>query len=112
MSPERLSLLSVLVFAGARTIGRLAEIEGVSAPAISRIVSALEESGLASRKRGSADAREVLVEATRAGRALVEAGRRRRIELIAEEFAALSGRDIAALGRVAAILERMESRRE
>lgn len=103
LTPERLSLLSVLVYAGAQTIGALAAMEGVSAPAISRNVSALERLGLARRKRG-ADAREVMVECTARARRLVEAGRRRRIAMIAELFAGLDRKEIAALESAATIL--------
>ena len=46
LSPERLSLLSVLVYAGPRTLSQLAEIEQVSRPAISRSVKALTKDGL------------------------------------------------------------------
>jgi hypothetical protein len=44
----RASLLSVLVFAGPRPVTKLAELEQVSAPAITKMVSALESAGLAS----------------------------------------------------------------
>ena len=50
LTPERLSLLSVLVFAGPMPMSRLAAIEGVSAPAITRIVTALETDGLVTRQ--------------------------------------------------------------
>lgn len=108
LSPERLSLLSVLAFAGPRTVGELAEIEGVSAPAISRIVSSLEATGFASRERSRTDAREVRVSATARGRRLMEKGRRRRLELIAHYLGGLDRKDLAALADVAAVLERLE----
>jgi len=108
LGPERLSLLSVLAFAGPLTVGALAEIEGVSPPAISRIVSALEGEGLAEKQRSAADGREVRVVATASGRRLVEAGRRRRLELIAEELGDLPARDIALLAEIARILARLD----
>lgn len=107
LSPERLSLLSVLVYAGPRNIGALAVIEGVSAPAISRIVTSLERDGLARRERG-ADAREVKVAATAKGKKIVDEGRRGRIALIAEELASLSLADRKALQKIAEILARLE----
>lgn len=110
LSPERLSLLSVLAYVGPQTINRLAELESVSPPAISRIVTALEDRGLAQRKRSKKDARSVIVHATAKGRRLVEAGRRRRLELIADALSSLSAGDLAALARVAGILEKMERR--
>lgn len=111
LSPERLSLLSILAYAGGQTVGRLAEMEQVSAPAISRIVSSLEKLGLAKRIRGEIDARAVMVEATEKGRRLVEKGRQRRLEIIAAELSRLNQRDIAALGKAAGILEKLETSR-
>src|ERR1044071_1953885 len=60
----RASALSVLVFGGPVPIGRLAEIEQVSAPAITKTVTALEDAGLVRRVRHPTDRRVVLVEAT------------------------------------------------
>lgn len=111
LSPERLSLLSVLAYAGPQSVNRLAEIEGVSAPAISRIVTALEALGLAQRRRRREDARSVAVRATAKGRRLVESGRRRRLEMIARELARLSAGDLSTLGRIAGILEKLEIRK-
>jgi DNA-binding transcriptional ArsR family regulator len=69
LTAERLSLLSVLVFGGPATMSSLARAEQVSRPAITRTVGALEEAGL--------------VPATAAGRRVLEAGRRARIERLA-----------------------------
>lgn len=106
LSPERISLLSVLNFVGPQTVGALAEIEDVSAPAISRIVSALETLGLAKRERARADARQVLVCATAKGRRLVERGRRGRIEIIAEALAVLSPAELAEAVAIAEAIEK------
>ena len=73
----RASLLSVLVFAGPRPVTKLAEMEQVSAPAITKMVSALESAGLAQREHSETDRRVVLVSATAAGRRLLEQGRHR-----------------------------------
>ena len=79
----RASLLSVLVFAGPRPVTRLAELEQVSAPAITKMVSALESTGLARRERSETDRRVVLVSATPAGKRLLERGRAARVRAIA-----------------------------
>jgi DNA-binding MarR family transcriptional regulator len=79
----RASLLSVLVFAGPRPVTKLAELEQVSAPAITKMVNALESAGLARRKRSDADRRVVLVSATPAGKHLLERGRAARVRAIA-----------------------------
>ena len=100
----RASALSVLVFGRPLPIGRLAEIEQVSAPAITKTVTALESAGLARRVRHPTDRRVVLVEATAAGRALLERGRADRVRVVADMIAELSERDRATLTRAAAIV--------
>ena len=79
----RASLLSVLVFAGPQPVTRLAELEQVSAPAITKMVSALESTGLARRERSETDRRVVLVSATPAGKRLLQRGRAARVRAIA-----------------------------
>lgn len=111
LSPERLSLLSVLAFAGPHSVSALADIEGVSRPAISRIVGALEDAGLTARERGLADGRNVIIRATAKGRRLVERGRRRRVELIEESLAALPLQELSVLTKAAAILARLDGER-
>ncbi len=108
LSPERLSLLSILTYAGPLSVTRLSELESVSLPAISRIVSALEERGLVKRTRSREDARAVSVTATTKGQRLMEKGRRRRLEIIAGELSQLSKSDLQQLSRIGAILENLE----
>ena len=79
----RASLLSVLVFTGPRPVTKLAELEQVSSPAITKMVSALESAGLAQRERSETDRRVVLVSATPAGKRLLEWGRAARVQAIA-----------------------------
>ena len=105
LTAERLSLLSVLSFAGPRTIGQLADAELVSRPAISRIVSSLEDAGLARRRKTSADRRLVMVHATAKGRRLMDTARRRRLETIAAELAGLDGTALSTLEEAGTVLE-------
>ncbi len=100
----RASLLSVLVFAGPQPVSRLAEIEQVSPPAVTKAVTALEAAGLVRRDRGTDDRRVVLVTATAAGRRLLERGRAARVERVADLLDGLSERDLATLRRAADIL--------
>lgn len=100
----RASLLSVLVFAGPQPMRRLAEIEQVSPPAITKLVTALETQELVVRRPSPRDRRVVLVEATPAGRALLEGGRRDRVEVVAGLLDGLSARDLATLRRAAALI--------
>ena len=56
VSAPRLSALSVLVFAGPRTLGELAAAEQVRPPTMTRLVTALEAQGLLARTGDPADA--------------------------------------------------------
>lgn len=108
LTPERLSLLSVLAYAGPKSINRLSEIEGISAPAISRSVSSLEKLGLVTRTRAADDNRTVIVRTTPKGKKLMEAGRRRRIELIADELAGLDKKNLSRLTYISSVLEQLD----
>jgi DNA-binding MarR family transcriptional regulator len=102
----RASLLSVLVFAGPQPVGRLAEIEQVSPPAITKLVAALEAAGLATRERSPGDRRVVLVAVTPAGRRLLERGRAARVRVVADLLDGLPARDLATLRRATDIIAR------
>ena len=107
LSAPRLSALSVIVFGGPLTLGTLAAAEQVRPPTISRIVAALEADGLVARDPGAKDRREVLVHATAEGVTLLEAGRARRVQALAQRLSALPSDDLATLERAAAILDRL-----
>jgi DNA-binding MarR family transcriptional regulator len=90
--------------AGPATPGRLAEIEGVSPPAMNRTVNALESAGFARRTADANDGRRVSVELTAEGHALVEETRRRRNARMKAEFMALAPRDRAVLERATQLM--------
>ena len=100
----RASLLSVLVFAGPQSMRRLAQIEQVSPPAITKLVTALEGQGLVTRTPSDRDRRVVLVEATPQGRALLESGRRDRVALVGGLLDGLSTEELAVVRRAADII--------
>ena len=100
----RASLLSVVVFGGPLPMTRLAEIEQVSVPAITKTVGRLEGEGLVSRERSARDRRLVLVSATEAGRARLEAGRAARVRGVAALLAGLSADDRGLVGRAAELV--------
>lgn len=89
LTPSRLSALSVLHFAGPRSLGRLARDEEVTSATMSRLVDALCELGLAVRSAHEDNARMVTVSATPAGSALMEAAAARRTAVIAGALADL-----------------------
>jgi DNA-binding MarR family transcriptional regulator len=100
----RASALSVLVFVGPQQISRLAAIEQVSPPAMTKTVTALETAGLVRRERHPTDRRIVLVTATDAGRDLLHDGRRARVRLVADLLTGLPAADRATLHAAATIL--------
>jgi DNA-binding MarR family transcriptional regulator len=100
----RASALSVLVFAGPLPLTRLADIEQVTPPAISKTVTALEAGGLASRTRTDRDRRVVLVAATDDGRALLERGRAARVRVVADLIGSLPESDVKVLHRAAELI--------
>src|SRR5918911_3417668 len=79
LTPARLSALSVLVFGGPQSLGRLASIEQVAGPTMTRIVDGLVTAGLAVRLPHPDSARLIRIAATDQGRALMEAAAARRI---------------------------------
>jgi DNA-binding MarR family transcriptional regulator len=108
----RASALSVLVFAGPVPLTRLAAIEQVSPPAITKTVTALEKAGLATRTRWEVDRRVVHVAATDAGKALLHAGRAARVRVVADLIADLPAADLDILSRAADLIEAAIRNRE
>jgi DNA-binding MarR family transcriptional regulator len=107
ISAPRLSVLSVLVFAGPRRIGELARIEQVEPPTMTRLVDGLVRDGLAIREPDPDDARAVRVRATPTGARTLRRGRARRVETLERVLASLSPTDLAALGDGVDVLERV-----
>ena len=107
IGPAQLSALSVLVFGGSTTLSGLAEAEQVTLPTMSRIVSALAEARLVRKQPSGRDRRSIRISATPAGRRLMQAARRRRIESLSERLEALPERELAALARAAELMERV-----
>lgn len=107
VTPARLSALSVLVFGGPRTLGRLAADEDVAGPTMTRIVDGLVALGLARREANPASARSVVVSATPAGEELMGQAADRRIEMLVNALADLDDDDRELLGRAAPLLDRL-----
>ncbi|HLO35189.1 MAG TPA: MarR family transcriptional regulator [Candidatus Deferrimicrobium sp.] len=104
-SPARLSALSVLVFGGARPVGRLARDEGVSAPTMTRLVAGLEADGLVNRTSEPDDRRTQRITATERGREILVAGRARRVAALDALLVDVAPEDRAALGTAVSIIE-------
>ncbi len=107
VGPAQLSALSVLVFAGPRTLGELAAAEQVKPPTMSRIVAGLKRTRLVEITRDPHDARRMSIHATAKGTHLLQQGRQRRIEYLAAHLDSLNSSDLAQLGAAVDILKRL-----
>jgi DNA-binding MarR family transcriptional regulator len=107
LTRARLSALGLLVMGGPRTLGELAAAEHVRPPTMTRLVHALEADGLVRRRPNPDDRRSVVIAATPRGEELLEAGRRRQVEPLAEAIAGLERSDRRTLEQTADVLGRV-----
>jgi DNA-binding MarR family transcriptional regulator len=103
--PARLSALSVLVFAGPKTLGELAAAEQVKPPTMSRMVAGLARSRLIEITADPHDARRLRIRATPKGTRLLHKGRRLRITALAAHLDSLAPENLAQLAEAVAILQ-------
>src|ERR1051326_4446615 len=106
VGPAQLSALSVLVFAGARSLNELARAEQVRPPTMSRIVDALEAQGLARRRPNQQDRRALLIEATEKGANILKLGRKRRVKLLATHLRRLNPEERNQIENAVAAIQR------
>ncbi len=107
IGPAQLSALSVLVFAGPKTLGELAAAEEVKPPTMSRIVAGLQRSRLIAVTRDPKDARRMHISANSKGIRLLQEGRQRRIQYLASHLEALPSSDLVKLNEAADLLEEL-----
>lgn len=107
LSAPQLSALSVLVFGGPQSMSALAGAEQVRAPTMSRLVDDLERRGLAMRVAQPGDRRVNMVQVTAAGRALLEAGRQRRLARLVEVLGNTSQSELDTLRTAAETVLRL-----
>lgn len=105
LSPARASVLSVLVFGGARTMSELASAEQVSAPTMTRLIDGLERDGYVKRSPRRSDRRVIDISATAKARRVLERGRERRIERMMQLLEELDSADWQTLEAAVAVLE-------
>jgi DNA-binding MarR family transcriptional regulator len=84
-----LSALATLVAEGPQRAGSLADAEGITPPAMTRVLNSLEEQGYVARRTDPLDGRASLVEVTAAGRDLLLAGRAERLHALQARLSAL-----------------------
>ena len=105
LSPGAGSALATLARSGPQRLGDLAAAERVTAPTMSRIVAALEQSGLVARTPDPADKRASELSATDRGRSLVNGLTSERIQHLAT---ALDGMEPDKRAAAAAALTAVE----
>lgn len=109
IGPARLSALSMLVYAEPMSLKRLAQIEQVRPPTMSRIIAGLERLKMVQRAASSKDRRAILLTATARGRKTLETARARRIGILAEKVEGFSGADLVVLSAAAGmVLDRFQ----
>lgn len=82
LTAARLSALAALDAGGPLTLGTLARTERVTAPSMTRLITAMETDGLVERIPSAADGRMVFVRLTPSGRDVMRRGQERRIEAL------------------------------
>jgi len=106
IGPAQLSAMSVIVFGGPVSLNDLARAEQVKPPTMSRIVDALETTGLARRRANPQDRRAILIEATEKGVALLHEGRKRRVKFLARHLARMSAGERTRLEHALSALQK------
>ena len=109
LTAPRLSVLSILVFAGPRTLGELAAMDQVRPPTMTRLVAALEEDGYVTRSVDKSDGRIWNIKATARGERIMWTGRARRVAALSKKLSSLSTSERNDLQRAVGILSRVAS---
>lgn len=105
LTPSQRSILATLDRCGPTTLSRVAEIEAVSRPAASGIVSRLEERGLIERRANPGDRRSALLALSEEGETVLEQGRRERTAVLAVRVERLSEKDRRILADAIEVLD-------
>lgn len=106
---SQLAALATLDRHGALTPGELAAHEKISPPSMTRLLGVLEGAGLVMRTAHPTDRRQVTLEVSAAGQALLREDRRRRDVWLAQRLQDLEPDEIDVLQQAAGILDRLAS---
>jgi DNA-binding MarR family transcriptional regulator len=88
-------------------VRELAELEGVSAPAMTAYVDRLEAAGLVARRRSESDRRRVELDLTEQGARVLRSARRRRTAWLADRLRRLEPDEFAAVEAALPALRRL-----
>jgi DNA-binding MarR family transcriptional regulator len=106
LSPARLSVLSILVFAGPRSLTELTDAEQVAAPTMTKLVAGLERDGYVRRRPHEVDGRAWVIHATAKARKTLLDARQRRVDLLGELLGDLSAAEWKTLETAVETIER------
>lgn len=107
LSPSQVSAMASLDGHGPMPIGRLARLEGVSAPTMTRIVDRLEQQAMVTRTVDAADARSTVVGMSGAGTSALARLRHERTAFLAQRLGRLGDDELAALSAALPALRRL-----
>ncbi len=105
LTPPQSSALSVLVFGGPQTLGRLASLEQVRPPTMTRLVAELERQSLIQRRADPDDRRKIWLEPTAAARKILVEGRARRVARLEADLRALPAAQYTRLINALGVIE-------
>lgn len=98
VGPAKLSALSVLVFSSRPlSLAELARAEQVKNPTMSRLISQMQRDGLVRIRPSKEDARSIQISPTARGRELLLAGKKRRVDSLADVLESLSSPELGRL---------------
>jgi DNA-binding MarR family transcriptional regulator len=107
LSPSLTAALATIDRHGPLTPSRLAEMERIQRPTVTRLLSTLENDGLIERLTDPDDRRVSHVSITKDGRALVKKLRSRKNAYLSKRLRHLDEDELETLERATAILERI-----
>ena len=108
IGPAKLSALSVLVFSGRPlALAELAAAEQVKNPTMSRLIAAMERERLVQVTTAQEDARSILITPTLRGKALLLAGKKRRVESLAKGLHPCNDAELDQLGKSIELLNQV-----
>jgi DNA-binding MarR family transcriptional regulator len=105
LSATRLSVLSVLVYGGDRTVTELATAEQVATPTMTRMLQGMEEAGHVVRRRDAADRRVQRISVTARGRRALDSARQARLRRLSKLLRRMPAADRPVLESVLDALE-------
>ena len=107
LSPSLISALVTIERTGPVTLGRLAALERVKPPSVTRMVAALEKAGLVHREADPQDRRIARLSLTAEGRRTVSRSRTRKTAYLARRLRDLDATDLESLRQALPVLERI-----